>query len=410
MLTDAAIRAAKPREHAYEVTAGGCPGLKLRITPKGQKSWTLRYRTPAGDRRRYTLGRYPALKLKAARAKGLEVQASIAQGVDPNDARARERDALRMVDLFGSAGDEGWFLSTYVKTAGRLGTAKTKRSIITDRSYINRHLRNRRALMRKRMDEVTTGDLNRIKQTASDGAWRKVRNILRVAFKHAVELGAVEPHRNPILKTRAAPETRHERYLEADERRRLEEELVKAEHRGPRVRGGLGKSNIRAIRLLLLTGMRRGEVLDLTWADVDWARGCLHLRSSKTGQKTVPLTPQALDFLRGERADRIRRGRVCPGPDGVRLENLDRAWRKLRKVAGLSDVRLHDLRHSWASDALSEGVPLAIIGKVLGHRHTSTTARYAHLHDPELTSALAVVGRRIEARSTASGEDGGGAK
>jgi len=116
MLTDAAIRAAKPREHAYEVTAGGCPGLKLRITPKGQKSWTLRYRTPAGDRRRYTLARYPALKLKAARAKGLEVQASIAQGVDPNDARARERDALRMVDLFGNAGDEGWFLSTYVKT------------------------------------------------------------------------------------------------------------------------------------------------------------------------------------------------------------------------------------------------------------------------------------------------------
>ncbi len=400
MLTDAKIRAAKPRDSVYELPAGGCPGLKLRVTPKGVRSWTLRYRTKYGDRRRITIGQYPAVKLKQARDMALELQSRVASGIDPNDQRAADRDALTMADLFGKKDDEGWFLSTHVKTAGRLGRAKTPHGIKTDRSYIKNHIRNRRSLLRKRVDEVTLKDLNAIKAAASPGAWRKVRNILRVAFKYAEDMGAIEYASNPVRRTTAQADKKVENYLTPDQRAALSDALDDAVAKGPRKEGGLSEANARAIRLLYLTGMRCGEVLDLRWQDVDWERGQLNLPTSKTGAKTVPLTRQALDFLRTERGQQIRVGRVCATDDGHRLGHLGRAWRSVREAAGLPKFRLHDLRHSWASDAISAGVSLKIIGRVLGHKSTATTDRYAHLHDDALRAGLDLAGDRIEKNSS----------
>ena len=374
------------------------------MTPKGAKSWSLRYRNKYGELRRHTFARYPAVKLKQARELGLALQAKLAQGIDPNDERAAEREALTMADLFGKKDDEGWFLSTHVKTAGRLGRAKTPHGIKTDRSYIKNHIRNRRGLLRKRVDEVTLKDLNAIKAAASPGAWRKVRNILRVAFKYAEDMGAIEYASNPVRRTTAQADKKVENYLTPDQRAALSDALDDAVAKGPRKEGGLSEANARAIRLLYLTGMRCGEVLDLRWQDVDWERGQLNLPTSKTGAKTVPLTRQALDFLRTERGQQIRVGRVCATDDGHRLGHLGRAWRSVREAAGLPKFRLHDLRHSWASDAISAGVSLAVIGRVLGHKSPSTTARYAHLHDDALKRGLKVAGDRIEANTSGRAE------
>lgn len=133
---------------------------------------------------------------------------------------------------------------------------------------------------------------------------------------------------------------------------------------------------------------------------IDSARPCLRLPDSKTGARVVPLSPQAAATLaaaqpRGADPTAL----VCATASGRRIGNIERTWQTLRSRAGLEDVRLHDLRHSAASDAIAAGVPLALVGGILGHRSTRTTARYAHLADDALAAAAAAMGAAIETRT-----------
>jgi len=139
-------------------------------------------------------------------------------------------------------------------------------------------------------------------------------------------------------------------------------------------------SVIPALRLLLLTGARLSEVLTLTWQMVDQGERVLRLSDSKTGKKVIPLAPAALEVIEAQRNKRIEGNPyVFPGAksDGY-LTNLERPWINVRKIAGLSDVRLHDLRHTFASHAVMRGMALPLLGKVLGHASAQTTQRYAH--------------------------------
>ena len=411
MLTDAKIKAAKPAGDRYALADGKVEGLELRVGKTGKKSWSLVYRHE-GQRRRVAIGKgYPTTGLNDARKLAREAWRDVARGVDPAAEKQADKEALRMVDLLGETDPTdskkdtkaGWYLESYVKTAGKLGPSKTEKGIATDRARIRKNLRKRKNFMRKRVDEVTLADLNRIKADLTPGTWRHVRDILRVCLAHAEEIGAIA--KNPAARLKATQSRKVERYLSPDERKRLDSVLEKLEAKGPNTKdvprgdpGGLSKHMVRAIRLLSLTGMRRGEVLSLRWEWIDWQHGQLRLPTSKTGAKAVPLTPQALDFLKAERGSTIRVGLVCPTDEGTEIhpDNLGRAWRKSRKVAKLDDVRIHDLRHSWASDAVSAGVPLHVVGKVLGHKSTQTTARYAHLHDKAIREGLEVAGRAIE--------------
>ena len=151
--------------------------------------------------------------------------------------------------------------------------------------------------------------------------------------------------------------------------------------------GDVLPSTITAIRLLLLTGCRRDEILTLRWEHVDMERGVLVLPDSKTGAKTVPLGEAALDVLAC--APHLRRNPyVCPGvKEGGRLVGLQKAWERIREKAGLEDVRVHDLRHSFASVGAGSGMGLPILGALLGHREAATTQRYAHLAADPLKEA-----------------------
>lgn len=415
MLTDADCRAAKPQAKRYELDADGA-GLRLRVTPNGVRVWTLRYRNAAGEQRRAKLGVYPDIKLGEARKRAATARDRIRNGEDPNADKEAAREALRMVDLFGRDDEQpGWYLKTYVTTAGKLGTAKTDKGIANDRSYISKHLRLRAALMRKRVDEVTLGELNRIKAATTPSTWRKVRNILIVGFRHAEEIGAIAPGSNPALRTNAAMDAKRERYLTPDERARLDAALGRAEEIGPAMKGvargeagGLSSHLVRVVRLLALTGMRRGEVLALRWEHIDWRHHQLRLPTSKTGARDVPLSPQAIAYLRAEQqrdgATRVV-GLVCCTSEGhpIHPENVSRAWHSIRTAAGLGALRLHDLRHSFASDAVSAGVPLYVVGKALGHSQPNTTARYSHLHDAAIREGLAKAGAAIQS-ATDSGD------
>jgi integrase len=204
---------------------------------------------------------------------------------------------------------------------------------------------------------------------------------------------------NPCIKLKKYKESSRERYLNKDEIAHLFavlDDIDRAE--------GTPLSATTAIRLLLLTGARLNEVLTLKWVYVDIERTSLWLPDSKTGKKAIHLNPQALEIL--ARAERVSGNPyVIPGEQPkAHLVNLQKPWRRIRAMAGLDDVRIHDLRHSYASIAINAGASLSMVGKLLGHRQPQTTMRYAHLADDPLRDLNNRIGASI-AKAASSKSD-----
>jgi len=199
------------------------------------------------------------------------------------------------------------------------------------------------------------------------------------------------------LGVKLAPSQKRRRYLSAAEIRQLGQALDT-----PAPSPTAGKAAT-IIRLLILTGARRGEIEALKWPEVDFEFGMLRLESSKTGAKIIPLAGAAIDLLAAEREWANGNAKwVFPAvrSDG-HFDGLSKEWRRIRKAAGIGDVRIHDLRHTFASVGASGGIGLPLIGGILGHRQASTTQRYAHLADTPLRRAADEIGRQIAAKLAA---------
>ena len=195
---------------------------------------------------------------------------------------------------------------------------------------------------------------------------------------------------NPCKNIKKYRETKRERYLSEEEFGRLGEVLNRAE--------ACGSQNlyvIAAIRLLIYTGARLNEILTLKWEYVDWERNMLRLPDSKTGQKVIVLNGAALGILKNLPKVKGNPFIIVGHKSGACLVNIQKPWQESRALADLNDVRLHDLRHSYASVAASSGASLPLIGKLLGHTQTQTTARYAHLADNPIVELNEDVGNRI---------------
>jgi integrase len=199
---------------------------------------------------------------------------------------------------------------------------------------------------------------------------------------------------NPCLHVERFPETKRERFLSDAELARMGAGIKALEKAGKITPFGLA-----AIRLLVFTGARASEILGLTWAAVDLGAGAVRLTQSKSGARTVILNPPAAAVL-----SRLRRIKGNPyvvvgGLKGtaLTLSGLEQAWQEVRTKAKLDGVRMHDLRHSFASVAVAGGRSLPIIGALLGHSQAATTARYAHLGADPLKAASEAVGKAIEA-------------
>jgi hypothetical protein len=162
-------------------------------------------------------------------------------------------------------------------------------------------------------------------------------------------------------------------------------------------RGYIEPMSAWALQLLAHTGLRKDEIISLKWPMIDWQHAVFNLPDTKTGQRSVPVSSQVMTLLREiqEHTGQPRTGYVIRSRTGRRLTSLNKTWERIRVMAGIPDVRLHDLRHSFASDALMGGVPLAIIGKILGHRQPTTTQRYAHLSDRVVRDAIEQTSNRI---------------
>ena len=185
-------------------------------------------------------------------------------------------------------------------------------------------------------------------------------------------------------------ERKRERFLSETEYAAAEQAIATAERKG-----GIGPFAAAGLRLCLYTGARQGEICSAEWARVDWTRGQVRLLDSKTGPRTIHLNTAALDVLRA--LPRAGRFIIAGGKPGQSYKTLSRAWIIARKYGGLDDVRLHDLRHSYASLAANRGASLQVIGKLLGHRRVTTTARYAHLVDDTVTAVNDELGAAMTA-------------
>lgn len=235
-----------------------------------------------------------------------------------------------------------------------------------------------------RLSEISTADVQRLHHQLRHipTTANRVLAIVMTMMNFAERWGYRPSGSNPTRYVVKFPEARRERLLSPDEPRRLGDALREA------ARDGANPSAIACIQLLILTGCRLSEILNLRWDYLDIGAGCLRLPDSKTGAKIVPLGAPAIDLLR---AMPRHSGNpfVCPGVNrGSAFVGIGKPWHDIRTRAGLVDLRIHDLRHAFASTGLQVGESLAIIGRLLGHSTPTMTARYAHLApDPARTAA-----------------------
>ncbi len=350
-------------------------GFGVRVYATGRKVYVVQSRGPWGPRR-VTLGKHGEMSCDEARKTAAGVIDRIKRGEEPEP---KPPEAAPTV-----AGLAGRFMRDHAETHCKRNTARTYRS------YIGNHILP--ALGGKALAEVGRAEISAFHHSlrATPGAANAVLGLLSSMFKMAEAWGLVPPGSNPCRAVRRYRTRKCERFLTQDEFRRLGRALrdLETEGKGWPVAAA-------AIRLLALTGCRRSEILDLRWDDVDRTAGELRLRDSKAGPRMVPLTKPVKRVLEG-----IPRSPdnpwVFPARYGDgRLTDLHHYWEAVRERAGLHDVRIHDLRHSYASRALALGESLSAIGRLLGHRHVVSTARYAHLMRDAEKAAAARVGESI---------------
>jgi integrase len=351
------------------------PGFGVRALPSGVKSCFLQYRTVDGRLRWLTLGRHGPMTPDQARRRALQEKAAVGRGADPSGERLARRREPTVADVAER------YLAEHVARHNRASTAAEMRRLVDKRI--------KPALGGTRIGALSRSAIKAWHQAMAGTPYEANRALACLSKMLSLAAGDWELRPdNPCIGIKRFPERARERFLSAAELAALGEAL--ARHDGsPFVTA--------AIKLLVFTGARRSEILGLQWQWIDFARGEARLPDSKTGAKTVHLPPPALEVLAALPRIEGNPHVIAGGKPGAPLANLEGPWRAIRKMAGLDDVRLHDLRHAFASIAASSGMGLPIIGKMLGHTQAQTTARYAHLASDPVKAAAATVAGRIAA-------------
>ena len=339
-------------------------GFGVRVYPSGSKVYVVQTRAGGKAAKRVTVGRHGIVTAEEARRRAALVIARIKAGEGPVPATPAR--ALAAGPTVGELARQ--WLDEHVAVRCKPKTAELYH-LVVDRHLLPRLGRVPAAAV----DHATVAELHQALRATPTMANRTVDVLSRI-WNAAEDRGLLPEPGNPcrlVVRNRERP---RERFLSEAEFRRLGRTLAEAE-----TGRGVSVHAVAAIRLLLLTGCRKNEILTLRWADVDLGAGELRLADSKTGARVVPLSPEAANVLAGIPRVAGNPHVIAGKVKGAHLRNLDDPWKLIRARAGLEDVRLHDCRHSFASRALALGEGLPMIGRLLGHTRVETTARYAHL-------------------------------
>lgn len=383
-----AVDALEPRDKRYYVWDTQLAGFGVKVLPSGRKTYIYKFRTSggrAGLSREPVIGGDGKITPDQARKVAQNWAAKVALGEDPAADRDAARASERMSELF----------ERYLNDHAELH--KKPSSLRNDRAMIENLLGP--AFGSLRVKDVKRSEIAKwhSKLSKTPYAANRALALLSKALNLAEVWGMADSGTNPCRQIKKFKEDRRERYLSEAEFGRLFEVLDEADTGASDSswQSVISPYAIAAIRLLILTGARKSEILGLKWNWVDFENCVAVLPDSKTGRRTLYLSSEAMAVL--AKIPRLERNQfvIAGAKPGRALVNLKRPWEILRAAAGLQDFRLHDLRHSYASVAAAAGMSLPQIGALLGHNSPQTTARYAHLADSVQHRSAAEICARI---------------
>lgn len=370
----------------YRVFDTKVPMMNVRVSTRGVKTFYFCYRDQTRRQKWYRIGRADAITVEQARIIARRVQAEVDQGADPLAERQTSRTEPLMSDLWDA------YLTQHAIPKKKASSVKE------DERLWRLHLGSAFANEPVRSLSLAAIRALHADKRSTPGAANRILALLSKMLSFAVENEWRET--NPCPRVKKFPENAKERYLSNHEVTRLWR-ILEGDH---------DQCAVTAIKLLLLTGARRGEVLAMEWSDLKLAGDSPTWTLRKGNQKgerdrradfVRPLGPDTVRIL-----DRWRQSQVVSSvrwvfpsdrkPGAFRSE-IKFAWHRIRKAADIEDVRIHDLRHSYASLAINAGVPLEAIGATLGHKDIRTTMRYAHLSDETRRTAVDAVDRSVSA-------------
>jgi integrase len=403
-ITKQVVDRLKVSDQEYAIWDAKMPGFGVRVRPTGSKTYVVVYRAGSGRGapfRRYTIAPVGKIAPEMARRRAQTILGAVAHGHDPAGEKAAERGTPTVADLADR------FMDEHVKP-------KLKpRTFALYQDILNRLVKPE--IGAAKADKVGRAVIAKLHRqfAATPFQANRILTVVGSMYAFAERVGVVSEDINPARQVTKFREHRRERFLTVEELERLGAAIREAETEGipwdvddqnpnakhlPRAERRftrIGLFAAAALRLLLFTGCRLREILHLKWEHVDIERGLLFLPESKTGKKTIILNAPALAVLNG--LPRLG-SYVVPGDDPEKPRaDLKRPWEAVAKRAGLNRVRLHDLRHTYASFGAGGGLGLPVIGKLLGHTQASTTQRYAHLDNDPLRRASESIAGRIAA-------------
>lgn len=359
------------------------PGFGFRFTANKKGIWLARAR--AGEQRtKISLGTYPEKSLSVARTEAHAALRDIRDGKDPRAEKAARRLATQAGKITVAELAERW-LAEYVRI-------KLKPRTIADyERIVEQRIKPRLGALP--VASVSKSDVISFHASMANTPRRAnyVIATFRALMSFAEDIGLRSPHTNPGKRIKMYRQGVRERFLSEQEIGKAADAIASAEDTGK-----IGPHAAAGLRLALFTGARSGEITTAEWSHVDWQRKQIRLPDSKTNEpRTIHLSNAAIEVLKAlpRVGSFIIAGRYKNEPH----QNLTRAWIIAREYGGLQDVRLHDLRHSYASLAAGRGVSLQMIGKLLGHKVPATTQRYAHLARDAVASVNDELGAVMQA-------------
>ncbi|WP_412057400.1 tyrosine-type recombinase/integrase [Bartonella sp. DGB2] len=379
-LTKKMIDVAEIKSKDYLIFDTELPCFGVRIFPSGRKSYIIQYRAERGKVRRKSLGMHGIIALEEARKKAFKLLAEVQSGGDPIGEQQAKQNALTVDDLAERFIEE--HVNVHLKSRTREGYIRNLNKFILP------------MIGKLKITDVTRADIAAFHHSRRKTPYEANRclEIISKMFNLA-EMWDLRPDgTNPRRHIKKYPEIKRERYLTPVETKRLGLVLREMEAEGVE-----SQSALNCIRLLLMTGCRLGEIQTLQWSFIDWEGAVIRLPDSKTGARVIYAGEHVMDLLRTiqehPQTPRDNPYVIYGTIKDAYLSDMQKPWRRIRKRAKIEDVRIHDLRHSFASYAASRGLSLTMIGKLLGHTQVQTTARYAHLmSDPIKQAACQVSG------------------
>jgi integrase len=358
---------------AVEYTDTEVVGLKLEVSKSGRKFYYFRY-TFNNQKRGMKIGEHGAFTVVEARKRAQELRGQVNRGIDPQEEKAARRAVLTFQE-FAQA--------EYLPYA-----RQHKRSANGDESKLRLHLMPK--FGRRKLDEITTRDIQlyhgEIKASRCAATANRHLSLLSKLFKLAMQWERIT--KNPCSGVKKFKENnQRERFLSQDEIQRMFKAMADEPNRVA----------VAALKFLLLTGIRKEEGLQARWEHVNLEQGILYLPHTKSGKsRHVVLNPEALALL--QQQERLPENPyVFPGKvKGQALNNPTKAFKRILEAAGIANLRIHDLRHSFASLAVNAGATLYQVQHLLGHASAQTTQRYAHLTDSALRQASGAVAALVQ--------------